>query len=317
MNGAIEDTGTTEGGTLAEIVELPPVELGPADTVIAGLRKRLEGQKADSSSGYKIVVAGIRETRTHRTDVDRGRKQLIKSAQGWIREVNGEARRVTGLLLDIESPLKQEKLRIDYRNEQIKKEEDKKIRLAQDAKERAEREAREKEKAAERERVRLQQEAERKRLEAERADLEKQRAAQTTRHRAEQEILNAERRELEQDRKNLKREQQKTAEEVRKKLEAEEATRQKQRAEQVAREKAEQAKLDAIEQEKQRKEREAEQDRLAEERKPDAEKLRDFAQALLFVECPKLKTGWGRQIHDQARARLQGVTVWIDTEVER
>ena len=107
---------------LAVIDSTTPVELGVADDVIGELRTRLTGRKADTHAGYEMVRAGIAEVTKYRTGVDRAGKELKASAVAYQKKVNAEVNRVKGLLLEIETPLCEEKARIDDEAERLRKE---------------------------------------------------------------------------------------------------------------------------------------------------------------------------------------------------
>lgn len=68
---------------------------------------------ANDKKGYDLVHAGRMEVRSYRTAVDKTRKALNEEHQEYIRKVNAEAKRITGLLLEIEEPLDAEETRID------------------------------------------------------------------------------------------------------------------------------------------------------------------------------------------------------------
>lgn len=67
----------------------------------------------NDKKGYELVHAGRMEVRAYRTAVDKTRKALNEEHQDYIRRVNAEAKRITGLLLEIEEPLDAEETRID------------------------------------------------------------------------------------------------------------------------------------------------------------------------------------------------------------
>jgi len=282
--------------TLTEVADLP-VELGVADEFIAGLRSRLAGQKADTPVGYELVRSGIGECRGTRTGVEKSKVKLNKSANDWIRKVNQEAKRIISAVREIEDPLKEEKKRIDDARERIRRAKAGKIRLEQEAKERAEREAREKKEAAERGRFLVEMERKRQELQVQKEKLERRQAEQDARIKK----LEAEKAELERQRaeqiKLKEAEEEKQAELERKKLQAE------------------QAKLKAIQDEKERQEHAATAARLAEERKPDAEKLRDFARQLRLVECAQMETEWGQEVANSGRQQIDRVAEWLDVSV--
>ena len=283
---------------LTVIDSTTPVELGVADEVIAGLKGRLTDLKADTHQGYVTVKSAITEVRTYRTGVERARKELKKSALDWGKRVDAEARRVTDLLLEIETPLREEKARIDDEAERLRKEKEEAERLAIEAKERAEREARQAEEAAKREAERKEREAESARLAEERKRLNEERKRLEAEQREQQKEIEKERQKVASEREAIEAEKRAVEEKARKERESKEAT------EREEHEKQEQAK--AAEAQKVRlAEEKAEAARLAEERKPDVEKLRDFGEKIKALKPPKLKTDWGRGVLDDVRSFLR------------
>ena len=99
-----------------------PIIFSVTNEAIHFLRKKLKGLKADSNQGYKAVQAGISETRMLRGSVETTRKKLKESALIYGRLVDGEAKRITGLLDEIEEPLKLEKKTADEAKETAKRE---------------------------------------------------------------------------------------------------------------------------------------------------------------------------------------------------
>lgn len=269
-----------------------PIDLGVADEIISGLKGRLTGLTANTYDGYQMVKAGIAEARTFRTGVEKARKELKKSALDWGRKVDTEAKRVTDLIMQIETPLREEKSRIDDEAERKRKAVEKAERLAAEAKERAEKEAREAEEQAKREEEKRQHEAEqaklkaereslakeRKKLDAERLESEKRLRAVEEKNRTEREAIEAEKRKLQEN------------------------DRQKQEAKETASRKAADEKRIAKEQ--------AEAKRLAEERKPEREKLAEFGERLDAVVAPKMSTDWGKsQLSAVTEALTQAVNL--------
>ncbi len=241
-----------------------PVELGVAESVIAGLAKRVEGAKADTPAGYEVVRKGLAECRNLRKKAKESHRELKESALRWGQACDAELRRVNGLIQEVEFPLKDEKKRVDDEKERKRIEKIEAKRRDQEEKERAERE-----------RIQKEQEAERARLEEERKQIEAEREAALKKQREEEARLAEERRKLQEEKDNLEAERRQREEEERKKIEA---------AERKHREE-----LEA----KRRKEAEAEAKRLREERQPDSEKLLSLGVALAKYEMPEMSTPWG------------------------
>jgi len=248
-----------------------PVELGLADEVIAGLKGRLEGLKADTHQGYLLVRAAIGEVRTYRTGVEKARKALKASALDWGKKVDAEARRVTDLLIEIETPLKEEKFRIDDKADRLRKEKEEDARNEALAKECEEREAREAEE-------KIKREVECKKREAEIASLAAQRKI------------------LEEQREQLEAEQKELRESIEKERQAVAAEREAVEADKRAVEEEANKKRETIEEAERKVRAKAETERLAEERKPDREKLKDFGDKIQGLNAPQLKTDWGNGV---------------------
>lgn len=68
----------------------------------------------DDKDGFKIVTEARKEVKDLRVSVEKTRKSLNADALSWQREVNSEAKRITGLLTPIENHLKtQERIVLD------------------------------------------------------------------------------------------------------------------------------------------------------------------------------------------------------------
>jgi len=332
-----------EGGSVSETTEeitAGVVRFGIADTKIAELRGMFDGLQADTPDGYREVTKAIAVTRTLRVNVEKTRKELKASALEYGRRVDSEAKRITALLEEIETPLKDAKQAVDDEKARIKAEQEAKERAERESKEAAERAEREaKEKAirdAEEARIKAEREAEearlaeeRKALEAERAKLEAERAAERERAEAEQRKiaeqqaaerakLDAERRAIEAkqevERERLAAEQRKLDEQreeanriERERLAAIKAEQDckeaelnaRLEAERIAKEEAEQERLDKIEAEriaKEHAEAEAAEAARLEALRPDAERILAFARVLRAIEIPAMATDEGQQL---------------------
>ena len=263
--------------------------LGVADEVVAGLRSRLTGLSADTHAGYELVKAGIAEVSKLRTGVEAARKRLVEPHVASQKKTNAEAKRVKEMLLEIETPLREEKARIDDEAERQRKENEEKERLAIEAKELAERETREAEQDAAREVERKQRAAESAKLADERKALEDERKDMEAARRIEQETIEKERQALADEREVIEAEKRAIQEEISKELEAKEA------AERAAKDEEARVKTDEV-----KKfliaEQEAEQERTAEERKPDRIKLQDFGDRIQCIESPQINTDWGNEV---------------------
>jgi len=81
-------------------------------------------EKYKETTEYPAVSRGISEIRTLRTSVEKKRKELKADALEWGRKVDTEAKRITGMLLEIENPLKAIKSKVDEEKARVKAEKD-------------------------------------------------------------------------------------------------------------------------------------------------------------------------------------------------
>ena len=233
---------------------LPPVRYSPTDAEIAKMQERYAGYvalDALTSEGYEAIRQGLAELRGLRSAIEKRRVELKEDSLKWGRAVDAEAKRITALLTQIETPLKLQKQEADSFEEKRRRLREETIRLAREREERQKREAEEAELA--------KQHAE---LERQRQELEEKQRAQ----REEQERLEAQR-----------KEQERVAKEQREAQEAEE------RAEREAEETRARAEHEA-EEAKQRAQRKAEQEmerqRLEAALRPDVEKVWDYGKRI-------------------------------------
>ena len=256
------------------------VKFSPADAEIAVMRDSYMGLTiagVTDKEGFDRVHKARMVVKNKQVDIEKRRKELKADALEYGRLVDGEAKRLTGLLEPIKMHLQSEEDRIVAAKDAIKNA----ARLKAEAEERARKEAEEAAMRAEQERQaeeRRKLEEERAKLEAERAKIEaekrriadeeaarqraiaeaeaaKQRAAEL--ERARQEAAERAKRETEE---RLKREAEQRAAEAKRKAEAEE----------TARLKAEAARL------------------KAEAMRPDREKIESVADAVAMIEIPQV-----------------------------
>jgi len=307
-------------GEVLEAGAMPVVRYVPEDATIARMKEELAALIGDPNAartvaGYEAVRVAIGQVVKLRTGVEKLRVKLKADSLEYGRRVDAEAKRVTGLLLEIETPLRAAKDAVDEEKQReadrivaeakAKQEaEEKAAREAEEAKARAAREAEEarlaairaeleKEKAklaeeqakrdAEQKRVEAEQSAERIRLEEEKRKIE---AAQRAEHerlmalkREEEEKARAEREKIEADRRAV-REEQERLDRIKFEQEARE------RAAKEAAEKAEQDRVAAENAERARLAAEAEEARRVEAARPDVEKVHLFAKTLRTLAYP-------------------------------
>jgi hypothetical protein len=258
------------------------------DAAIEALRKEFATVSFDNPKNYAVGVKALAEVRTLRTWVEKKRVELKADAVAWGRKVDAEAKRVTGLLLAMEEPLKEKKAAVD------------------EAKERAEREAKEAAWRAEQERLLAERRAEEEKLKAEREQLAAARAEQERIAAEQRKVADdqaAERRKIEAERYALdgekRRQAREDADRLAKILDDEE------RAAKVERDRiaAEQAKILEAE-------RKAAEAKRLEALKPDLEKLAGFGEVLwLWAQgaAPECKSPEATKMVVEALFRIEGI----------
>lgn len=92
---------------------------------LAELRKKFTGLKASDKDAYKSVTQALSELRDLRTGIEKHRVELKAESLEYGRRIDAEAKRVTGLLVEIENPLKTEKDAWDNELARIKLEKEK------------------------------------------------------------------------------------------------------------------------------------------------------------------------------------------------
>lgn len=90
------------------------IEYSVTDAAIAELRQKYQGV-----TDYPVVLEGVKELTRLRNDVERKRRDLKADALDWGRKVDGEAKRITDLLAEIEAPLKAIKKTVDDEKKRI------------------------------------------------------------------------------------------------------------------------------------------------------------------------------------------------------
>jgi chromosome segregation ATPase len=244
------------------------VEYAPSEAAIAQLARKYEGLACDDATGYQLTRAGIAELRGLRGDIEKRRVELKADALAWGRKVDAEARRITGLLLAIEEPMKAKKQLVDDERERVQREAEDAERLAAEAELKQARDALEASMRQAREKEEARLKAESERLAAERAELDKQRAAQE-----------AARQKIDEERRQLDAQQ-----------EAERQRLARIEWEKLAQARADREAADRLEQQRQA----ADRDRVARERReqeareaaPDAEKIQHLGAVLSAVAMP-------------------------------
>lgn len=272
-----------EATTLVQITDL-------SVTVITQLKARLAGLKADTHAGYESVKVGIAEVTKWRTGVEAARKKLVAPYIAAQKHINLTAYSARDQFLEIETPLRVEKARVDDEAERRRKEKVEAERLAIESKERAEREAREQEQNAQREIESKQREAEAAKLIDQHKALAEERTKLQDERREQQKVLDQQRRDIANEQFAMNKQKLAIEEEARKQREAKEAD------ELAAREKEEREKEAELEKVRLAEEK-IEAERLAEERKPDRKKLEEIVERLgTEFELPEMTTDWGHKM---------------------
>lgn len=311
--------------------EAPVVKYSPSDAAIAAKKAELSAVVAGApdlvktAEGYERVHKAAMQLVPMRTAIEKRRKVLKAESLAYGRMVDAEAHRLTGLIEEIETPLRAALKAADEEKQReadrIVAEEKAKAEAAEKAKRDAEearlrtiREELEREKArlaeeeakrdAERKRVEAEQAAERLRLAEEQRKLDEARRAEEERaaaaKRAEEEKLRAEREKIETERRAVREEQERLD-----RLEFERQARE--RAAEEARQQAERDRLAAEAAEKARLAAEAEEARRVEAARPDVEKMHLFGRALKSVAFPDVTNDAAVTLLAEVRSGLRAL----------
>lgn len=268
----------------------------PTEAAIADMRERYLPLVATTPEGYEAVRRAIGELRTSRTSIEKRRVALNADALDWQRKVNAEAKRLTGLLLEIEDPLKERKAAVDDAKEREKRSAEIAAREAEEAKLRAILDAEAARLAEERARLAEERKAleiaqvaerERQRQEKSRADAERTIAERLQAEARER--LDAERRQLDAERAEIEAEKQRAAR-------AESERLAKIKAAEEAKAAAERQRLQALEETRLAAER-AEAERLRLEAiRPDVERVASFVAQLRAIVPPDVQSPEARDV---------------------
>lgn len=302
----------------------PLVKYKPTDAEIAEMGEEIKSTLAVLEPGtperYDALKAEISKVRTYRTDIERCRVAWKADSLAWGRRVDAEAKRLTGLILAIEDPMKREKEDIDSAKERAARaiveaeaarvaEMERQLKEQQQAREKAARE----EEAARLDGIRQQLAADRAALEAERKEqeaarkviqdkLNAERKAEDDRRREEIRLINAENAriaaEQSKEREYLIEKQRVIAEAERKIAHAKEAEEmrlyklhlEEEAKIEAARDAQAKAELAAVEAENRKKAEEAEAKRI-EAAKPTVKKINEFGAVLRKLPIPVMKDG--------------------------
>jgi len=252
----------------------------PTDAAIAAMAAEYMPLKivdVNDAAGFQAVHSARMVVKQHRVAVEKVRKDLKADALEYGRKVDGEAKRICGLLAPIETHLEQQENAYNTARDAIRNA----------ARLKAEREAAAA-KAAEEARIKAEQEAEnerlrieRERLDAERAAMQAEQARIESAQQAERERLDRERQAMEAEQRAVAAEQQRLAQVEADRLRAIENERIRQEA-------GEQARVET-EQRLAREAADAEATRLrAEALRPDHDKLLSIAEQIEQIRVPSV-----------------------------
>lgn len=237
-----------------------------SDAWIAEMKARCADLAFDTPAQYRESTKALQVVRETRTSVEKRRVDLKRDILAAGRLVDSEAKRITALLLEIETPLKAKKDAVDDEKARQKREEEE-ARLWAERELEAQRQAEEKKKADEAARI------ERERLAAERAEFEAQKAAAAKEREQAEAAARLERQKLEAERAALEAEKRliREAEERAARIEAEKVARLKAEAE--AKERAERERIEA-------EKRAAEEAARLERLRPDLVRVGQFGERI-------------------------------------
>lgn len=114
---------------LAIMIDNAVKQYSVTDAALADMKARLSGltvTSVEDKEGYELVKAGWQEVRNLRIAVEHKRKALNRNAIDYKNAVDGEAKRITTLLEEIENPLKERKEWFDLEKARIKAEAERK-----------------------------------------------------------------------------------------------------------------------------------------------------------------------------------------------
>lgn len=122
MTAGLRTGDTMKPQTIAAFVE-HEITFPTTEATLADMRKWAAGEAAkwNDGQGYDLIAAALTTVRTTRTAIEARRKELKAGALEYGRKIDATAKRLTGLIVDIEEPLRQLKQSEDDRIEQEKR----------------------------------------------------------------------------------------------------------------------------------------------------------------------------------------------------
>lgn len=316
---AVDKTMIAKGHKEYGIAAIPTNE----EAAIALRSKYADLPACTTKDGYEAHRVAIGELTKLRTSVERRRKELKAESLETGRRIDAFARWATDLIESVETPLRDAKSIIDDAAEKKRLAEIEKVRLEQEAIERARITEEEAKRKAEREAEEAKLRAEKERLESERAKIAAERKAFEDAQRIEREKIEAaqkvERDRLAAERAEMERKQRLVAEEQEKIAQAQRAEQQRLEQEEfkrLATIKAENDARDRAIAERAASERRAvaekeQADRLASMR-PDVEVVKAFAKQLRNIPLPAAKSQQAREELNAAQVRIFAVASLLE-----
>ncbi len=177
-------------------------KFAPTDTAIAEMSEQylpLQVSGIDDVEGLKAVHSARLVVKSHRVQVERVRKELKADSLAYGRRVDGEAKRITALLVPIEQHLSDQENAVVAEKERIKNAA--RLKVEAEAKAAADKEEARLKAIQEAEDARLKAEADR--LAEERRQIDEERRVYEAEARAESDRLNGERLQIEAEKKQL------------------------------------------------------------------------------------------------------------------
>ncbi len=274
-----------------------------SDAAIAQMKKEYLPIKVESFEdveNYMAAKDAHQKVKGVRIDIEKKRKELKASSLEFGRAVDGEAKRLTSAVSEIEEHLARQRAVVDDEKKRRQREKEEAIRREEEQKKREEEERMEARRREQEERERKLQEAQ------EKIEAEKRKIAE------EKEIIRAEK-EAEERKKQEEKERQEREKQEKVRLEK----ARKEAAEQAKRDAEEKARREAFEKEEQeRRKKEEEQARLAEEQRqrelrPDVEKLKEFSQQLKTLQIPQVKSHKAMALLADVKSKLEEIAKYI------
>lgn len=279
----------------------------------------------EDSGNYEFCKSAHQEVKGIRVSIEKKRKELKYSSLDFGRKVDEEAKRLTLLISEIEDHLYAQRRVVEAEKERIAKEREEQIRAEEERKKREEEERLEKERKAEEERlekIRKEQEVKEKELREKEEAIKREQEERERKIKEEQEKIEAEKRKIEEEKQ--KAEQEKINALYQKRLEIALPFKQFWSTEQYAFGTMSETNFNSVMSDlKERKQAfdDAEKARLAQEEieriaaekaeaerqealKPDMQKINEFANVLMELPVPEVKTNDAYCLLDDAHCQI-------------